>query len=109
MKESPIFVKSYDWLRWLLPVTMNFPKSQRFILAQRLQQKSLAFYDCLVAAGKGVSPPTQLKEADILLAQIRLTVRLCQDMKLLSKGQYEHASRMLAEIGRLLGGWRKRF
>jgi hypothetical protein len=26
-------------------------------------------------------------------------------MQLLSLGQYEHVSRMVAEVGRLLGGW----
>jgi hypothetical protein len=28
-------------------------------------------------------------------------------MEWLKPGQYEHAARMVAEIGRLLGGWRK--
>jgi hypothetical protein len=104
-RESPIFVRTYDWLRWLLPLTMEFPKSQRFVLAQRLQQKSLDFYDHLVAAGRRVDVADNLQQADILLEQIRLNARLCRDMKLLGPRQYEHAARLLDEIGRLLGGW----
>ncbi|MCA9941588.1 MAG: diversity-generating retroelement protein Avd [Anaerolineales bacterium] len=103
--ESPIFVRTYDWLRWLLPLTLDFPKSQRFLLAQRLQQKSLDFYDHLVAAGRRVDVDENLKQADVLLEQIRLNVRLCRDMKLMGPRQYEHAARLLDEIGRLLGGW----
>lgn len=104
-RESPIFVRTYDWLRWLLPVTLTFPKSQRFLMAQRLQQKSLDFYDHLVAAGRRVEIAENLQQADVLLEQIRLNIRLCRDLKLIGPRQYEHAARLLAEIGRLLGGW----
>jgi hypothetical protein len=104
-RESPIFVKTYDWLRWLLPLTMEFPKSQRFVMAQRLQQKSLTFYDHLVAAGRSVDVDSNLRQADVLLEQIRLNLRLCRDLKLVGLRQYEYAARLLNEIGRLLGGW----
>lgn len=104
-QQSPIFVRTYDWLRWIMPTTLGFPKSQRFVLAQRLQHKSLTFYDHLVAAGRRVDVDTNLQQADVLLEQIRLTIRLCRDMQLLGTRQYEHAVRLLDEIGRLLGGW----
>ena len=104
-RESPIFVKTYDWLRWLLPLTMEFPKSQRFVMAQRLQQRSLTFYDHLVAAGRSVDVDSNLRQADVLLEQIRLNLRLCRDLKLVGLRQYEYAARLLNEIGRLLGGW----
>jgi hypothetical protein len=37
-EPSPIFVKTYDLLVWLIPITMQFPKSQRFVLALRVQR-----------------------------------------------------------------------
>lgn len=74
-------------------------------MAQRLQQKSLDFYDHLVAAGRRVEIAENLQQADVLLEQIRLNIRLCRDLKLIGPRQYEHAARLLAEIGRLLGGW----
>ena len=104
-RESTIFVRTYDWLRWLLPLTLQFLKSQRFLMAQRLQEKSLAFYDHLVAAGRRVNVAENLQQADVLLEQIRLTMRLCRDLNLMQPRQYEHAARLLDEIGRLLGGW----
>ena len=36
---------------------------------------------------------------------MRLYLRLAHRWRWLSSGQYEHVSRMVAEIGRLLGGW----
>ena len=35
MQESPIFVRTFDLLIWLLPFTQKFPKEQRFVLAAR--------------------------------------------------------------------------
>lgn len=48
-----------------------------------------------------------LRQADAHLKKIRLYLRLVHNWQWLSTGQYEHVSRMGAEIGRLLGGWLK--
>lgn len=48
-----------------------------------------------------------LRQADVHLDKVRLYLRLAHTWKWLSQGQYEHVSRMVAEIGRLLGGWVK--
>jgi hypothetical protein len=97
-REPPIFVRAYDWLRWLLPVTREFPKSERFVMAQRVQQKALDFYDHLIAAGRRVNVDDNLRQADVLLEQIRLNVRLCLDMKLIGPRQYEHAPACLMKL-----------
>lgn len=46
-----------------------------------------------------------LREADAQLSKIRLYLRLVHDWGWLTVGQYEHVSRIVAEIGQLLGGW----
>jgi hypothetical protein len=46
-----------------------------------------------------------LRQADTHLNKVRLYLRLVQEWGWLSRGQYEHVSRMVAEVGRLLGGW----
>ena len=43
------------------------------------------------------------------LTKLRLYLRLCRDLELLSPGQYAHVTRMVSEVGRLLGGWQKSF
>ena len=37
MADSPLFVKTYDLLKYLLPATQKLPKSQRFVLAKRIK------------------------------------------------------------------------
>ena len=105
MEASPIFVKTYDLLKWLLAHTVTFPKAQRFLLAKRIEDAALAFHERIVRAGKRRRSSRELEEADIELTKLRLYLRLAVDLRLLSLAQYEHAARMVNEIGKLLGGW----
>ena len=108
MTESPIFVKTYDFILWLLPHTRKFPKDQRFSMAQRLENTAFAFYDLILRAAKMKSPYRTLLDADIELDKLRFSIRLCVDLKLLSFSQYEFAAKAIVEIGKLLGGWIKK-
>ena len=107
--QSPIFVKTYDFLLWLIPVTLKFPRSQRFLLAERLSHLALDLYDTILEA---VLQPErqaeQLHRADRLLVKTRLYVRLSRDLECISLGQFEHAARRMDEIGRLIGGWQRK-
>lgn len=107
MKESPIFIRTYDLLRWLIPHTLQFPRQQRFVLAEAVQQAAFQFHEQLVEAAYAAEPAPILQRADVTLTRLRFYLRLCRDLKLLSIGQHEHAARMVTEVGNLLGGWRK--
>jgi hypothetical protein len=41
------------------------------------------------------------------LARLRFYLKLSYDLGYISLSQQQHGGRMLAEIGRLLGGWQK--
>ena len=106
--QSPLFVKTYDFILWLIPLTLKFPKSQRFVLAQRVQNAAFNFYEAITAAAISANKRPQLEQADIELQRLRLYLRLSHQQQCLSTGQYEHAARMVVEIGKLLGGWQKK-
>ena len=107
VKESPIFTRTYDLLRWLLPMTVKFPRQQRFVLAASVQRTALQFQEELIEAAYSPEPTSKLKQADVTLTKLRFYLRLCRDLELLSLGQYAHVIRMVSEVGRLLGGWQK--
>ena len=107
MKQSPIFIKHYDLMRWLIPRTLAFPKSQRGVLARQIQQELFCIHKGLVAAGSSADPRPGLAKADQGLIRLRTYLRLSRDLQLLSVGQFEQAARLTAEVGRLLGGWQK--
>ena len=107
MAESPLFVKTYDLLQWLIPQTTKFPREHRFVMARRVQESAFEFYDLIVRAGlaERAEKFALLREADVALHRLRLNVRLSKDLALLKDASYAHAAQRLTEIGRLLGGW----
>mgnify|MGYP000866527036 CR=1 FL=1 len=109
MKESPIFIKTYEMMVWLLGRTGKFPKSQRFLMAKRLEETALDFYARIneAARRKDDGTKTSLQEADVLLANLKVYNRLSMDLALLAFNQYEYLAGMLEEIGKLLGGWQR--
>ena len=111
MEESPIFTKTYDLLLWLIPATQKFPKDQRFVLAKRIQDKVFEFQEAIIAAGMGGEKSEKarhLQEADVRLRQLQVYIRMSVNLKFITLQQYEHVSRMTVEIGKLLGGWKKK-
>jgi hypothetical protein len=106
-KELVILVQTYDLLTWLLPQCDRFPKAQRFVITQRLQGAALDFQEALFEANarSGTRRLAHLEAADAHLNKLRLYLRLARQWDWLSSGQYEHVSRMVASVGKLLGGW----
>ena len=96
MPDYPIYPKTYDLIAYLIPVTQSFPKSQRFVLARRIQDTVLDFSDLLILARK------------VNVDERRGVLRLAMELKFLPFGQYEHASKMVVEVGKLLGDWRQK-
>jgi four helix bundle protein len=107
--EMIIFTRTYDFVSWLLPLTEKFPRSQRFVITQRLQNAVLNFQETIIEANalRGKLRVDKLQFADAELRKVRLYLRLCEKWMWINPGQYHHVSEMVAEIGKLLGGWQK--
>jgi four helix bundle protein len=108
-EEMVIFARTYDFISWLLPLAEKFPKSQRFVITERLQNSALNFQEIIIEANalRGAGRTEKLRFADAELRKTRLYLRLCEKWKWMTPGQYNHASVMVAELGRLLGGLMK--
>jgi hypothetical protein len=111
MQAEPmtIFTRTYDLISWLIPRSASFPRSQRFIVTKRLQDAALDFQEYLIDANRkrGRARLEQLRLADVSLDKLRIYLRLAFRWKWLNEGQYMHVSKIVKEIGDLLGGWIK--
>ena len=105
--ESPLFVRTYDFIQWLIPCTMSFPRSQRFVLTKRLQDSMLNFYEAIIEAAlcSDRQRPARLRAADVELVKVRKYMRLARDLEWFKPRQYQFAAGRVTEIGNLLGGW----
>ena len=102
-----IFAKTYDFLAWLVPRTNKFPKLHRHTITRRFLDAALDFQEQILEANslRRGQRLDRLQMVDASLDKVRLYVRLTYRLRWINLGQYEHASRLVAELGRLLGGW----
>ena len=102
-----ILTRTFDLLTWLLPQTERFPRHYRHSITQRMVDAALDFQEALYDAQSqgGTTRQKHLREADAALNKLRLYLRLAHQWHWLSGVQYQHVSTMVAELGRLLGGW----
>ena len=102
-----IYTRTFDLLEWLLPKSERFPRAYRSTVTQRLMDAALDLQEALIRAEprRGRSRLAALRDADDALGRLRIYLRLAHRWRWLSDGQYAHVGAMVAEIGRLLGGW----
>jgi len=105
-RQSPIFVRTYDLLQWLLPHTSGWPRKYRFTLTQELMRAAMRFQERILEATLTDETGRRLAQADVELQKVRLYLRLGYDLQLIAPGQYAHVSELLGHVGRLLGAWR---
>ena len=104
--EAPVvLVKWYDYATWLLERVENFPKSQRFVLGQRLTSQAMDVLDLLVEATCARNKTEILATANRKMEVLRWTVRMAKDRKLFTAAQFEFSALALNECGRMVGGW----
>ncbi len=104
-----IFTRTQDLLLWLIPQTNHFPRTMRHTVTQRLLDAAFDLRERLEEANyrKGTDRLERLERADEALARLRFYLRLAARLEWLTAGQYQHAAKMVVEIGKLLGGWHK--
>ena len=107
MPDSPIFARCDALLLWVLQATVRYPRHYRAALGKATQEAALLLQRQLIAAARRRDKRVALQAADEALHELRVLLRQGQTLGLITLGQYEHVVRLLDEVGRLLGGWRK--
>jgi hypothetical protein len=107
--KPPIYTVLTEIVGWTLDRTADLPKSSRFTFGQRLDNRTL---DALELAVRAIfSPPARkravLEELNLLLEQLRVLWRLCNDRGWISRQQLVFIVGKIDEGGRMTGGWLK--
>ncbi len=106
--DTSLFAKYHDLMAWLMARAEKFPRSQRFLLANRLLDTAFACHEELIRARKVTGPARAqaLLQADVELETLRLQWRLAHETRCVSTAQYEHGAKLIDEVGKMLGRWR---
>lgn len=106
-RTGPAVEAHFQFLRWLMPTVEKFPRSQKFLLGDRIQSTALDVLEALIEATYTRERRSHLARANLGLEKLRFFFRLATEMQYLDKRRYEYAARAMDETGRLVGGWMK--
>jgi len=107
--KEDVLNKTYELLLYLVPELEKFPKSQKFLLADRIQTKTLEVLEYLIEGYYRPHPEKiePLRKVNLELEKLRYLVRLSHDLRLFSHQKYGVISEKVNEVGRIVGGWIK--
>jgi hypothetical protein len=118
--EAKLDVKFTDFAKQMNIYLNHFPKHEKYGLSQEIRRKAYEVYGFIVEAQKRYYKKTTLVGLDVAHEQLRMFLRLAFELgyfafkegEKLNKnalGTAEHRyltiSRMVDEMGRMIGGW----
>jgi len=106
--ELVVIEKTYELLVWSLKHIEKIPRSHRYGVGLRLEQRLSGILDLLLRAKYTRDRLALLQAANLELELLRFQFRVVKDLKCLSIESYGSASRFVNEIGKLIGGWMRR-
>jgi len=105
--ELPIVQKTYDLIKWYVPILNRLPRQHRYQLGDRAIATLYELLEGLIRARYAREKLDLLEILNARLDVLRHQTRLLFEFELLKLERYEHAGKLLTEIGCELGGWMK--
>lgn len=110
--ELLIHTKMVDFLGWLFPVLNTFPKNQRLVICQQISSSALDCLRLIVSARNARSPSKRsslLFELNVELEVLRKLLSVAHTIGFLNARRTENGMKQLLELGKMCGGWIKRY
>ena len=104
---GPALDAHYRLILWLVPTLAGFPRSQKFLLGDRIQGIALDILEELIDATYSKDRDGPLSRANLSIEKLRFLFRLSRDLGYLDMRRHEFIMRSLEEIGRRIGAWKK--
>jgi len=105
--DLPVFVRWMDYLNDLHVVLDRMPKKIRFSLSDRIFNLSLEVAEKLVKARYQKKKGPILNDINLSLEKIRILFRIAHEGKFINTKDFYRINKVLFEIGKMIGGWRK--
>ena len=119
--EASLDTKYIDFARQMNLYLNHFPKHERYGLSQQIRNAAYSMYGFIVESQKRYQKKTSLGNSDITHEQLRMFLRLAfelgyfkfkdgsmssdKDFEKTATHRYLVISRMVDELGRMIGGW----
>ncbi len=108
-EKENVITHTYDLLKYLVPQLSKYPRSQKFLLADRIQSLLMDLLEELIEAyySNKEDKKRLLRKVNIKIERLRYHIRLSKDLKCIDLRRYEFIQNKINEIGKEVGGWLK--
>ena len=106
-QELSVIQKAHDLILWYVPLLNRLPRDQKFVLGDRIITGLYDLHAGLIHARYDKERVKRLTALNGTLDVLRHRTRLLLDFQLISAERYRHAAKLIDEIGKEMGGWRK--
>ena len=118
--EAQLNRKVVDLIKLANIYLNHFPKHEKYALAQRIRNTAYDVYDLITESQKRYHKKTTLSSLDIAHERLRMQLHLAHQLgyfafkdgrrhiengEVLADKRYLAISRMVDEVGRMIGGW----
>ena len=104
-----VFHKTFEFIKWVHVLLNRFPKSEKYTMAQKIDNIALNVLEGIIQSNNDFDKCNSIRKTIVELDKLRVLFRMSKDLQFISFTQYESGARQIDEIGRLLGGWLKKF
>jgi hypothetical protein len=104
--ELPVYRDVYCLILKLFEYTKSFPREYRYTLGQDLKRDSMVLVRSIYRANKSKDKREFLETFLDDYELLKLEIRLCVDMKILSMKKQAELAMLMESIGKQVTGWR---
>ena len=104
--DLPVFKDVYKLILLIFEYTKDFPKEYKYTLGQDLKRDGINLVRSIYRANKSKSKVEYLEQFLDDFELLKLEIRLCADMKILSIKKQAQFSSLMDSIGKQITGWR---
>lgn len=105
--DLPIVQKTYDLIKWYVPILNRLPRDHKFQLGNRMITGLYGLLESLIIVRYQQDKLSQLQALNSKLDILRHQTRLLLDFDLLSNNRYQYVGQLINGIGIDLGSWIK--
>ena len=104
--DLPVYQDVYRLILKLFEITRDFPREYKYTLGQDIKRDGIVLVRSIYRANKAKDKTEYLERFLDDFEVLKLEVRLCVDLKVLSMKKQAELSALMDGIGRQITGWR---
>lgn len=104
--DLPIYKDTYDFVLQIFRITKKFTREYKYSLGQDMKREVIALVRNIYRANKNYNKQPFLEKFLDDIEVLKLELRLCRDLKIISVGDYARTFEIIGSIAKQVQWWK---